>query len=486
VPLGKSFSLIMGLVVGLTVACVLHVTMPIDWTAHADQLLVLGVSTTTGTITMLVHSVAYNRYAIELKRLTDHVKSLEKSPERIGRYRAKIGLGRLHEHIDRVARLQYQRIDELITERRTLEIQAHLAEAERQHVEAVLNSIADAVIVTDAFNEVLLANRAAAQLLGFELDHSRRRPLDQIVRDPVLAKWIKDMRAAGTHSIRRDREHQVGHNGHESTYSVSLACVADQRASHTEPETAGVVTVLRDITHDKAMAEMKSDFVSNVSHELRTPLSSIKAYMEMLIDGEAQDEQTRADFYNIIQSEANRLSRLIDNILNISRIESGVVKVQREHISLQALIREAVDVAMPQARAKGIRIEEVPTPAYFQIFADRDMIYQALLNLLGNAVKYTPQDGKVTLSVAVNEESREVSVTIADTGVGIPEEDVPHLFEKFYRVANHKKLAKGTGLGLNLVKQIIETVHGGHIHVESELGKGSRFTFSLPIAESDL
>ena len=229
---------------------------------------------------------------------------------------------------------------------------------------------------------------------------------------------------------------------------------------------------------------MKSDFVSNVSHELRTPLSSIKAYMEMLVDGEADDEQTRAEFYNIIQGEANRLSRLIDNILNISRIESGVVTIQREHICLPTLVREVVDVVQPQAQAKNIKLIEQPSPLYFQVYADRDMIYQAILNLVSNAVKYTREGGQVEVKLSMDEQQRQVSLAVSDTGVGIAADALPHLFDKFYRVADHKGMAKGTGLGLNLVKQIIETVHDGKLEVQSELGKGSTFTFSLPIADN--
>jgi len=228
---------------------------------------------------------------------------------------------------------------------------------------------------------------------------------------------------------------------------------------------------------------MKSDFVSSVSHELRTPLSSIKAYVEMLVDGEARDEETRTEFYNIIQSESNRLSRLIDNILNISRIESGIVKISREHIALPTVIKEVVDVMQPQARAKDIELLEQNTPLYYQVYADKDMIYQALLNLVGNAIKYTPEGGTVSIDTVVDDHSRTVKVNVTDSGVGIPPESLPHLFEKFYRVADHKKIAKGTGLGLNLVKHIVETVHGGAVAVTSEVGKGSTFSMSLPISD---
>jgi two-component system phosphate regulon sensor histidine kinase PhoR len=244
------------------------------------------------------------------------------------------------------------------------------------------------------------------------------------------------------------------------------------------------VTVLRDVTREKEIADMKSDFVSNVSHELRTPLASINAYIEMLVDGEAPDEQARHRFYDIIQGEANRLSRLIDNILNISRIESGVVRVQREEVSLPTIVRDVMNVMMPQARSKRIGLSESLPASEASVMADKDMIYQAVVNLVSNAIKYTPEGGWVELGVSVDAEALTAELSVRDGGVGIDPKDLPHLFDKFFRVADHKKLAKGTGLGLNLVKQIVESVHGGELRVESEPGRGSAFTFGLPLADA--
>jgi two-component system phosphate regulon sensor histidine kinase PhoR len=228
---------------------------------------------------------------------------------------------------------------------------------------------------------------------------------------------------------------------------------------------------------------MKNDFVSNVSHELRTPLASIKAYVEMLIDGEAEDDRTKREFYDVIQNEANRLGRLIDDILNISRIESGLVKVNRQPQSLGVIIREAVEVILPQAKQKNIAVNEGNTPIFYQTPADRDMLYQALLNLLSNAVKYTPEGGRIDVQTEVDETKKTVVVRVVDTGVGIPAKDVPYIFDKFYRAEANNRMAKGTGLGLSLVKQVIETIHGGKVFVESQVGKGSCFGFELKLMD---
>lgn len=370
-----------------------------------------------------------------------------------------------------------QRLDHVNGRRRELEIQTRMAEAERQHMEAIVGSIADAVVVTDAFNEVAVINDAAAAALRVAEPDYRHHSLDKVIADPVLIKIIKDARESGNLHDRRHIEHRISVDGRIRTYDVTLTCVPN-----SQQEVSGVVTILRDITREKHIAEMQSDFVSSVSHELRTPLSSIKAYVEMLVDGEIEDDKTRREFYNIIQSETHRLSRLIDNILNISRIESGIVRIQREELQTAEVIRHAIDVMQPQARSKRITLAQTPSPSC-AIFADRDMVFQALLNLIGNAIKYTPEDGKVAVESRLARDGRGVTIEVVDSGVGIPAESLPHLFEKFYRVHDHKKLAKGTGLGLNLVKHIVETIHHGKVAVASQVGKGSRFTMTLPIGD---
>jgi two-component system phosphate regulon sensor histidine kinase PhoR len=363
-----------------------------------------------------------------------------------------------------------------------LEIRLKVAHAERQHAEAILYSISDAVLVTDSFDELVLANESAARTLDFDLAHAMRTPVQSVLHDEKLINLIREMRQSNSRSERRIVEHSVSTSSGGRTYKVTLACVAD-RNDLTDSRPAGVVAVLHDVTKEKEVAEMKNDFVSNVSHELRTPLASIKAYVEMLIDGEAEDDRTKREFYDVIQNEANRLGRLIDDILNISRIESGLVKVNRQPQSLGVIIREAVEVILPQAKQKNIAVNEGNTPIFYQTPADRDMLYQALLNLLSNAVKYTPEGGRIDVQTEVDETKKTVVVRVVDTGVGIPAKDVPYIFDKFYRAEANNRMAKGTGLGLSLVKQVIETIHGGKVFVESQVGKGSCFGFELKLMD---
>lgn len=368
-----------------------------------------------------------------------------------------------------------------------MEIQLKVAQLERQHGEAVIRSISDAVLVTDKYDELVLANESAARALSFKLDHTARAPVERVLSDPKVIELIREMRQSGSPNGRRIVEHRVRHGESDRTYKVTLSCVADGDAERdawdadpaAQPGPAGVVCVLHDMTREKEIAQMKNDFVSHVSHEIRTPLASIKAYVEMLVDGEAGDEKTRREFYEIIQAEANRLGRLIDNILNISRIESGLVKVNKQPQSLSVILREAIEVIAPQAKTKNIAIEERIAPAFYQTMADKDMLYQAVLNLLSNSIKYTPDGGKLTVETEVDEANRRVVARITDTGVGIPEKDLPFVFEKFYRVEANNRMAKGTGLGLSLVKHIVESVHQGRVFVTSSPGKGSTFGMEL-------
>jgi len=287
------------------------------------------------------------------------------------------------------------------------------------------------------------------------------------------------MRQGSTRNTRRIIEHAMTTPaGGNQAFKVTFAAVPGQ-----DNKAAGVVAVLHDMTKEKEVAAMKNDFVSHVSHELRTPLASIKAYVEMLIDGEAEDEKTEREFYDIIQSEANRLGRLIDNILNISRIESGLVKINKQPHSLMVILKEAVEVITPQSTLKNITLTDKLPPVFYQVLADKDTLYQGVLNLLSNAVKYTPDGGRISVVTSIDEATRRVTVKITDTGVGIPPKDLPFVFDKFYRVEANNKMAKGTGLGLSLVKHIVETVHQGTILAESEVGKGSCFGFELDLLE---
>lgn len=382
----------------------------------------------------------------------------------------------LWEAVERQTAEVSRQLEELLAERKELGLELSLIDVQKRQAEAILRSISDPVIVTDAYDQLVMANPAAEELFSFRCPDAYRQPIDQLIQDEKLVATIRQAREADARVARRRTEHEIG----EEVYALTMSPVASEPGP--SPENHGVVVILRDVTKDRQAARMKSEFVAQVAHELRTPLSSIRAYVEMLVDGEADDEKTRREYYEIIQTFAERLGRLIDNMLNISRIEAGTVRINKEAISIAVVAKEAADVMRPAAEEKGITFNRELPPVIYQVLADRDLIYQAILNLLSNAVKYTPNGGRIDLRMTPQEENRTMRIEVSDTGAGIPKEDLPRMFEKFFRVEQNKQMAKGTGLGLNLVKQIVEVVHGGELTLASEVGKGSTFTMILPLA----
>jgi two-component system phosphate regulon sensor histidine kinase PhoR len=358
-----------------------------------------------------------------------------------------------------------------------LQIQIQLSQRQKRNTEAIIYSIRDAVIVIDEFDRLLMANEAAGELFNFDFRNSQHRLIGELI-DPARSEFVDFLRQSRQGKVRHTR-HEIDFSKEDEskTFDCIVSCVYDE----TE-QVCGVVAVLHDITREKEISQMKNDFVSHVSHELKTPLASITAYSEMLSDGEAEDEETRKEFYSVIQGQAARLNRLIEDILNISRIESGLIKVDKNPVSLTILIEEQLQMVKGYAEEKNIEIISQKPIVFDQVYADRDMISQVIVNLLSNAVKYTPAGGSVKIETEVDEIGRLARVSITDTGVGIPENELEHIFDKFYRVGANKKQAKGTGLGLNLVKQIVEKVHDGRVFVTSEVGKGSTFGFELPLA----
>lgn len=358
-----------------------------------------------------------------------------------------------------------------------LRLQVQLSQRREKNTEAIIYSIRDAVIVIDEYDKLLIANEAAGQLFGFDFRNAQHRPLGELIGpDRVeFAEFFSYSRKSKNQAARR--ELGLCQDGEQKIFDCIVSCVYDQSR-----QVCGIVAVLHDITREKQIQQMKNDFVSHVSHELKTPLASITAYSEMLADGEANDEKTRQEFCSVIQSQAQRLNRLIEDILNTSRIESGLIKVNKEIVSLTLLIEEQLQMIKSYAEEKNITVVGQAPIVFDRVCVDRDMMSQVIVNLLSNAVKYTPSGGSVRVEIAVDEGASLVRVTVTDTGVGIPQDEIARVFDKFYRVNANKKQATGTGLGLTLVKQIVEKVHDGRVFVTSQVGVGSTFGFELPLA----
>ncbi len=246
----------------------------------------------------------------------------------------------------------------------------------------------------------------------------------------------------------------------------------------------GFLLSFSDITRLKEIDRLKSNIVANVSHELRTPLASIKAYTEILLEGlEEDDPSLRHKFLSIINQETDRLAELIDNLLDLSRLEAGRFQVTRQPLSLSQLVQEAVSSLSIQAQRRNISIHTDIPPNLPPLHADRELILTMIKNLLSNAIKFSHQGGRV--DIVAKREQGHLALSFVDRGIGIPKEDLPHIFEKFYRVRSTTESGiTGSGLGLTLAKQAAEA-HGGTIEVQSQLGKGSTFTVILPLPRSE-
>jgi two-component system phosphate regulon sensor histidine kinase PhoR len=344
---------------------------------------------------------------------------------------------------------------------RQLEINFRNLEDNRQQLETLLNSMDDAVVAVSHRREVVWFNGAMERLAASSI--SVGTPLIRAVRDPDLLRVVAEVLE------------------HRKVQSVTLFSVAPGRTfgmtSAPLPD-GGAVCVLRDSTEIARVERTRRDFIANVSHELRTPLTSLLGYTETLMD-ESTDAKAR-DFLEIIRRNAQRMSRLTEDLLTLARVESGEDRLQPAAVSTRDLLRDAQASFGEVAKTRGLTIEITESPE-IQVFADKDAIHQVFANLIDNALKYA--SGSKKIEIGAKERSGNVEFYVRDFGSGIPSEHLSRLFERFYRVDKARsREAGGTGLGLAIVKHIVLN-HGGQAGVTSELGHGSVFWFRLPISE---
>jgi two-component system phosphate regulon sensor histidine kinase PhoR len=367
---------------------------------------------------------------------------------------------------------------ELEAVRASTELRARRQEARADQAGAILSALPEPVIAIDAYDELLLANASASELFDLRLESVEHRALARLLHCEKLVSLLTETRRRKAPGCWTGEIEVSDASGEAHAYSVTARMLTANNGAAAENGAAGAVAVLRDISGQRALQKRNAEFVSAVSHEMKTPLAGIKAYVELLADGDADDEKTEQEFLHVINSQADRLQRLIDNLLNLSRIEAGVVNVEKQSQPLNELLEEAFRVVQPLADSKQIHLTRDLSPLYLGVFADRDMLLQAAINLLSNAVKYTLPGGRVTLRS--RKVDNDVQFEVEDNGVGLSPEDCAKVFEKFYRVRKDKDMATGTGLGLPLARHIIEDVHGGKLWVESAPGRGSTFSIRLP------
>jgi two-component system, OmpR family, phosphate regulon sensor histidine kinase PhoR len=342
---------------------------------------------------------------------------------------------------------------------------------EKNQSAAILRSMAEGVAVISVNQRLSFCNEAFLAALSIEkawLD----RPIAEVIPQVGLLNAAREV-LSGSDTVRS--ELVVG-----TIRTKSFAVTAAPVRSSSSP--AGAVMVLHDITELRRLERARRDFVANVSHEFRTPLTAIQGFADTLLGGALEDVQNRERFLEIIRSNAERLSRLTNDLLRLSQIEAGQLQLNFHSVSLPEIIDPCVENIRIQAEQKGILIDTECNESLPPVHGDCHALQEILQNILDNAVRYTPTGGKIQVRASRTPEF--AVIRVEDTGIGIPKEHQGRIFERFYRAdtARSRELG-GTGLGLSIAKHLVE-IHGGHIDVESEVGKGSTFSVYLPGSNS--
>jgi two-component system phosphate regulon sensor histidine kinase PhoR len=334
---------------------------------------------------------------------------------------------------------------------------------ERGRLAAVLEHMADGVLITDRDGMVRLINPAAMRMLRIVGDAELGRPLAQVARHHSLIELWQQCRRTG----QPEAELVDLERGGPIVQAVVTPLENDAPQS--------CLFVLQDLTRIRQLETVRRDFVSNISHELRTPLASLQALVDTLRDGALTDPPAAQRFLNRMEVEVDALTQMVQELLELSRIESGQVPFHLEPVAVASAVRPAVERLLPQAERAGLEVSVELPEALPAVLADAERIQQVVTNLLHNAIKFTPAGGKVHLWAEA--EGQRVVIRVRDTGVGIAAEALPRIFERFYK-ADRARSGGGTGLGLSIAKHIVEG-HGGRIWAESVEGQGSTFHFAL-------
>jgi two-component system phosphate regulon sensor histidine kinase PhoR len=467
--LGSSIKLRLVLVVLLTLAppaIVLGASVAAGRLAWAWAMVALGAGFIVGTLSNSTIAEAWTRSA---ERVEEAAAALEerRPPAHLH-----------HEGADEMGMAEHRLLEAADAVARELEV---LTE-QRDEFEAILRSMTEAVVVTGRRGDVVLVNGAARGLFALGGDTNYRgRAFVELCRDPRLQVFVaRSMSAAADNGIVT-AEFQI-----QSPAPHYLAANAGPVRTNAGTAAAWVL-VFHDITQLKSYETVRADFIANLTHEIRTPLSALCGYAETLVAG-VEDRDTQRRFLGIIERQSRRLARLIDDLITLSDLERGLLPLRIEPLEIRRVGDEAVELMRERAERQGVTLEARYADDVEQVEGDRDRLNQVLINLIDNAIKYTPRDGRVTIEVrsarspdAPGKEARDgVELAVSDTGEGIPAADIPRLTERFYRVdrARSRELG-GTGLGLAIVKHIVQ-LHRGALRIESRLREGTTVTVWLP------
>lgn len=344
------------------------------------------------------------------------------------------------------------------------------AQDEKGKMAAILANMTDGVMAVNEECRLLFSNPAAEKIFEVSKYEVGSKSLLEIAHNTEID------------SLMRQAMREMKPVAHEISYGYRRGKILKVQAVGIDQEKSSVrgILVFTDVTEVRRLEGLRREFVANVSHELRTPLTSIRGFVETLLNGAYREPSQAETFLKMMEQDTSRLTRLIDDLLELSRLDSKKITLKLAPLDLDAEIKSALDLCQTMIQEKKIRVAVKPFASKLQVLADRDKLRQVFLNLLANAVKFNRQNGEIEISTETD--NQKVYIKIKDTGCGIPEEAIPRIFERFFRVdkARARDLG-GTGLGLSIVKHIVET-HGGEVFCTSKLGVGSEFVFSLPVA----
>jgi two-component system sensor histidine kinase VicK len=334
---------------------------------------------------------------------------------------------------------------------------------EKSKMETTFKYMADGVLTVDAAGSIVHVNPVAERILSLKKEDEDYDSAIIRVKENMMLKHLKKNNYHGTDILEQNGE----------TYNIDYAPFMNN-----QNEIGGVIIVFKNITEQYKIDKLQKEFVANVSHELKTPITTIKSYTETLLDGALEERQIAEDFLTVINSESDRMARLVSDLLRLSRMDYSQTKWKKENLSLSDMVSQVLKKLQIQIKNKNIHLQLGQIPEDMHILFDRDGFEQILLNVAGNAVKYTPENGNVYISAY--RENKNIVVSIKDDGIGIPLEDQSRVFERFYRVDKARtRDMGGTGLGLSIAKQIADA-HDSTIAVRSEINKGTEMIITIP------
>ena len=352
----------------------------------------------------------------------------------------------------------------------SLQIQMTRIRENENHLQSVLSNMINGVVMMDSNGSILIMNDRAEQILGISASKLIGKHYREIKQQYELSQLIME----GFDTRKHIHEEITFYYPEERLLELNLVPIYQSHGT----DFSGILLVLQDVSAIRRLERMRSEFVANVSHELKTPIAAVKGFAETLLGGAVKDEETANSFLQIIYDESERLNRLIGDILELSKIESRRVPLILSPLDISSFMSDTIAILEVSAKRKHINVNlHAPQELYME--GDEDRLRQIFVNLLSNAIAYTPEGGSVDVRISLTEQEQ-VKIEIADTGIGIPEKDVPRIFERFYRVDKARSRGSGgTGLGLSIVKHLVE-MHKGVIAVQSEVGKGTTFTLEFP------